>query len=75
MSSGRPEGPDPDGIGKKWREQARESVCDDILAVRDFREIGAQKYPLLTLGWVDGNVFDFINFDGNTNEPSKWMQL
>ena len=47
MSSGRPEGPDPDGIGKKWREQARESVCDDILAVRDFREIGAQKYPLM----------------------------
>ena len=47
MSSGRPEGPDPDGIGKKWREQCRESVCDDILAVRDFREIGAQKCPLL----------------------------
>ena len=46
MSSGRPEGPDPDGIGKKWREQARESVCDDILAVRDFREIGAHKLPL-----------------------------
>ena len=39
MSSGRPEGPDPDGIGKKWREQVflcRESVCDIILAVRDF---------------------------------------
>ena len=39
MSSGRPEG--PDGIGKKWREQAFlvnpcEILCDVILAVCDF---------------------------------------
>ena len=39
MFRGRPEG--PDGIGKKWREQAFlvnpcEILCDVILAVRDF---------------------------------------